>query len=65
MCPKTASRDAARAYDDGMELDPDTAWKALAAHDARFDGRFFVGVTSTRIYCRPVCRVRTRHTGRQ
>ena len=42
-----------------MELDPDTAWKALAAHDARFDGRFFVGVTSTRIYCRPVCRVRT------
>ncbi len=43
----------------GMELDPDTAWKALAAHDARFDGRFFVGVTSTRIYCRPVCRVRT------
>ena len=47
------------AYDDGMELDPDTAWKALAAHDARFDGRFFVGVTSTRIYCRPVCRVRT------
>ena len=42
-----------------MELDPDIAWKALAAHDARFDGRFFVGVTSTRIYCRPVCRVRT------
>ncbi|MCK7500785.1 MAG: hypothetical protein MZW92_69310 [Comamonadaceae bacterium] len=25
---------------------------------ARFDGRFFVGVTSTRIYCRPVCRAR-------
>ena len=48
-----------RAYDDGMELDPDIAWKALAAHDARYDGRFFVGVTSTRIYCRPVCRVRT------
>jgi len=42
-----------------MELDPDTAWQALASHDARFDGRFFVGVTSTRIYCRPVCRVRT------
>jgi AraC family transcriptional regulator of adaptative response / DNA-3-methyladenine glycosylase II len=42
-----------------MELDPDIAWKALAEHDARFDGRFFVGVTSTRIYCRPVCRVRT------
>ena len=25
---------------------------------ARFDGRLFVGVTSTGIYCRPVCRVR-------
>ena len=59
MCPKTARPPAPRAYDDGMELDPDTAWKALAAHDARFDGRFFVGVTSTGIYCRPVCRVRT------
>lgn len=31
----------------------------MQAHDARFDGRFFVGVTSTGIYCRPVCRVRT------
>jgi AraC family transcriptional regulator of adaptative response / DNA-3-methyladenine glycosylase II len=41
-----------------MEIDPDLAWHAFAAHDARFDGRFFVGVTSTRIYCRPVCRVR-------
>jgi AraC family transcriptional regulator of adaptative response / DNA-3-methyladenine glycosylase II len=59
MCPKTASRVRPGAYDDPMEIDSDTAWKALAAHDARFDGRFFVGVTSTRIYCRPVCRVRT------
>ena len=42
-----------------MDLDPDTAWNAVAAHDARYDGRLFVGVTSTRIYCRPVCRVRT------
>ena len=58
-CPKTASSALAGAYDDGMELDPDLAWNALATHDARFDGRFFVGVTSTRIYCRPVCRVRT------
>ena len=59
MGPKTARSGAARAYDDGMEIDPDIAWNALAAHDARFDGRFFVGVTSTGIYCRPVCRVRT------
>jgi AraC family transcriptional regulator of adaptative response / DNA-3-methyladenine glycosylase II len=39
-------------------LDPEAAYRALATRDARFDGRFFVGVTSTGIYCRPVCRVR-------
>lgn len=40
---------------------PDDAvlYKALASHDARFDGVFFVGVTSTGIYCRPVCTART------
>jgi AraC family transcriptional regulator of adaptative response / DNA-3-methyladenine glycosylase II len=38
-----------------MPLDPDTCWRALVSHDARFDGRFFVGVTSTGIYCRTVC----------
>jgi AraC family transcriptional regulator, regulatory protein of adaptative response / DNA-3-methyladenine glycosylase II len=39
-------------------LDPAAAYRALAARDARFDGHLFVGVTSTGIYCRPVCRVR-------
>lgn len=39
-------------------LDDDAAYEALRTRDARFDGRFFVGVTSTGIYCRPVCRVR-------
>jgi AraC family transcriptional regulator of adaptative response / DNA-3-methyladenine glycosylase II len=42
-----------------MTLDPDAAYQALAARDARFDGRLFVGVTSTGVYCRPICRVRT------
>ena len=42
-----------------MPLDPDAAYLAVCARDARFDGRLFVGVTSTGIYCRPVCRVRT------
>jgi len=37
---------------------PSTPYAALLSHDARFDGRLFVGVTSTGIYCRPVCRVR-------
>ena len=41
-----------------MQLDPDACYRALKAHDPRFDGRFFVGVSSTRIYCRPVCSVR-------
>jgi len=39
-------------------LDSDSCYRALTTHDARFDGRFFVGVRSTRIYCRPVCTVR-------
>ncbi len=33
-------------------------YAAFKAKDARFDGRFFVGVSSTGIYCRPVCRAR-------
>ena len=37
----------------------DACYLALTARDARFDGRFFTGVTSTGIYCRPVCSVRT------
>ncbi|TXT39118.1 MAG: AraC family transcriptional regulator [Comamonadaceae bacterium] len=39
--------------------DMDACYLALKARDARFDGCFFTGVTSTGIYCRPVCRVRT------
>ena len=42
-----------------MVLDADAAYLAIKARDARFDGRLFVGVTSTGVYCRPVCRVRT------
>ena len=41
------------------DLEPDACYLALKARDARFDGSFFTGVTSTGIYCRPVCRVRT------
>src|SRR5689334_18771410 len=41
-----------------MILDPRTCYRALQSRDARFDGRFFVAVSSTRIYCRPVCTVR-------
>jgi AraC family transcriptional regulator, regulatory protein of adaptative response / DNA-3-methyladenine glycosylase II len=37
----------------------DACYLALKTRDARFDGRFFTGVTSTGIYCRPVCKVKT------
>ncbi len=42
-----------------MTIDDDAAYQVLLARDARFDGRLFVGVTSTGVYCRPICRVRT------
>ncbi|HMI74162.1 MAG TPA: AlkA N-terminal domain-containing protein, partial [Steroidobacteraceae bacterium] len=41
-----------------MELDADACFRAVRARDRRFDGRFFVGITSTHIYCRPICTAR-------
>ncbi len=56
----------AATYDARMDLrtaaidaSAQAQYAAIRARDARFDGRLFVGVTSTGIYCRPVCRVRT------
>jgi AraC family transcriptional regulator of adaptative response / DNA-3-methyladenine glycosylase II len=40
-------------------LNGDQSYQAVLTRDARFDGRFFVAVKSTRIYCRPICRVKT------
>jgi AraC family transcriptional regulator of adaptative response / DNA-3-methyladenine glycosylase II len=40
-------------------LDRKVCYRALAAKDTRFDGVFFTGVTTTGIYCRPVCTVKT------
>src|SRR5881275_3118426 len=42
-----------------MTLDSRIWYRALRSRDARFDGRFFVAVSSTRIYCRPICTVKT------
>ncbi|HEY2249816.1 MAG TPA: AlkA N-terminal domain-containing protein [Planctomycetaceae bacterium] len=42
-----------------MTFNDQTCYRALAARDVRFDGLFFVGVTTTGIYCRPVCTART------
>jgi len=38
-----------------MIPDPDTCYQAMQSRDARFDGWFYVAVSSTRIYCRPSC----------
>jgi AraC family transcriptional regulator of adaptative response / DNA-3-methyladenine glycosylase II len=42
-----------------MELDSESCYRALLARDDRFDGLFFVGVTTTGVYCRPICPART------
>lgn len=42
-----------------MDLDQETCYQALLARDTRFDGVFFTGVSSTGIYCRPVCPAKT------
>jgi AraC family transcriptional regulator, regulatory protein of adaptative response / DNA-3-methyladenine glycosylase II len=44
-----------------MELDSNACYRAARARDRRFDGRFYVGITSTRIYCRPICTARPAH----
>ena len=42
-----------------MTLDWQVCSRARVSRDARFDGKFFIGVRSTRIYCRPICPVPT------
>jgi len=42
----------------GHGLDWKRCDRARVARDARFDGRFFTGVLTTRIYCRPTCPVK-------
>ena len=42
----------------GLTKRDDALFAAFKAKDARFDGRFFVGISSTGVYCRPVCRAR-------
>jgi len=42
-----------------MNLDRRICSRARLSRDARFDGKFFIAVLSTRIYCRPICPART------
>jgi AraC family transcriptional regulator of adaptative response / DNA-3-methyladenine glycosylase II len=46
-------------------LNADVCQRALRARDPRFDGLFFVGITTTRIYCRPVCPARVTYADRR
>jgi AraC family transcriptional regulator, regulatory protein of adaptative response / DNA-3-methyladenine glycosylase II len=61
------SHDLAEALDRGRnvevvsgetsELDTAICWQAIHSRDPRFDGRFFAGVRTTRVYCRTICPV--------
>jgi AraC family transcriptional regulator of adaptative response / DNA-3-methyladenine glycosylase II len=42
-----------------MILDREACYRAMQTRDSRFDGRLFVGVHTTGIYCRPICPART------
>lgn len=48
-----------------IALTEDVCARALDARDARFDGLFFVGITTTRVYCRPVCPARVSYHDRR
>ena len=37
------------------DLKPEVCWQAAYSRDARFDGRFFAGAVTTRVYCRSTC----------
>lgn len=50
--------DAMNGGDAEMEETKDSLYAAFKAKDTMFDGRFFVGISSTGIYCRPVCRAK-------
>jgi AraC family transcriptional regulator of adaptative response / DNA-3-methyladenine glycosylase II len=42
-----------------MDMDRIACYRAISTRDARFDGRLFVGVKTTGVYCRPICPART------
>ena len=50
---------AERLDTDALLRDAAACHRVLRARDARFDGRLFVGVRTTGVYCRPICPART------
>ncbi len=57
-----ASHTPALMYTGPMNLNHDICYQALKTRDSRFDGQFFTGVSSTGIFCRPVCPASTPKT---
>lgn len=55
----STATDLPPAYAGPAGLDVDAAYQALSSRDRRFDGRLWFGVTSTGVYCRPVCPAQT------
>ncbi len=56
--PSQATRVEGPRRSHAPDLDFDACYLAVSARDGRFDGRFYTAVTSTRIYCRPICPAR-------
>lgn len=48
-----------KRHSPNMDLDHDAFYRAICLRDARFDGKVFVGVKTTGVYCRPICPART------
>src|SRR4051812_8040532 len=46
-------------------LDPEACSRAVVSRDPRFDGVFFVGISTTGIYCRPVCPAKVSYPDRR
>ena len=42
-----------------MDLDANACYRAILTRDRRFDGRLFIAVKTTGVYCRPICPART------
>lgn len=60
--PKSSRLPRLLRYHDAVEtpvLDWRVCSRARLARDARFDGKFFIAVRSTKVYCRPTCPART------
>ena len=55
MASPTARASYRSRVEEILGLDRAALDRARASRDARFDGRFFIAVTSTGIYCRPIC----------